>query len=142
MVEEIRKLVDIAKEYDIKTFIFKNKSTKVSIKFSESVSQNGYSFEVSNDVSSSQENVDLNVVNKVEIKSPYVGILKLRDKKGDVISMVGKKVSRGDILCNIEVLGIEHKVESPVEGTISSILLNDGDIVGYGSLIMEIEANG
>ncbi len=139
MVEEVKRLVGIVKECGVRQFLFKSEDVKISIKISKDIGQDIYFPDTSyNSGVKEEKNLD---VNKVEIKSGYVGILRLSDKKGNLISVIGKEVSKGDVLCSIEVLGIEHKVESPVSGIITSILLNDGDVVGYGSLIMEITTN-
>lgn len=135
MVKEIEKLIEIAKISGIKSMNIKTNGVKVSFSFSSSSEVIETIHEVGNVVEEevSQEEV------RVEVKSNYVGRLKLNDKKGTPISTEGKTVKKGDLLCNIEVLEILHEVTSPCDGVITKILLKDGDIVEYGAVIMEIK---
>lgn len=136
MVKEVEKLIEIAKNSGIKSLNVKAEGIKVSFSFGEEVISNtNYEEPVSSEVYTEPVQQDT----KVEIKSTYVGILRLNDKKGNPISSVGREVKKGDLLCNIEVLEILHQITSPCDGVITSILLKDGDIVEYNSVIMEIK---
>lgn len=136
MVKEVEKLIEIAKNSGIKSLNVKAEGIKVSFSFGgEVISNTNYEESVSSEVYTEPVQQDT----KVEIKSTYVGILRLNDKKGNPISSVGREVKKGDLLCNIEVLEILHQITSPCDGVITSILLKDGDIVEYNSVIMEIK---
>ena len=136
MVKEVEKLIEIAKNSGIKSLNVKAEGIKVSFSFGEEVISNtNYEEPVSSEVYTEPVQQDT----KVEIKSTYVGILRLNDKKGNPISSVDREVKKGDLLCNIEVLEILHQITSPCDGVITSILLKDGDIVEYNSVIMEIK---
>lgn len=136
MVKEVEKLIEIAKNSGIKSLNVKAEGIKVSFSFGgEVISNTNYEEPVSSEVYTEPVQQDT----KVEIKSTYVGILRLNDKKGNPISSVGREVKKGDLLCNVEVLEILHQITSPCDGVITSILLKDGDIVEYGSVIMEIK---
>lgn len=143
MVEEIRKIVEIAKDSSIKEMHIKTKNAKVLVKFSSGdsyivpqafLTQGEPTEKPQSEAETPQE------IKRVEVKSSRVGILRLNDKKGNPISTQNKRVSKGELLCNIEVLGTLHEVTSPCNGVITKILLGEGDIVEYGSLIMEISS--
>lgn len=76
-------------------------------------------------------------LNIVQIKSPYVGIITFSEKilKGDI------RVKEKTELCSIEAMKIYNGIVSPVNGTIKEIFIDDGSLVEYDQLIMNIEAN-
>lgn len=141
MVEELKRVVEIAKEASVRELSIKYPSGKISIKFSSDADQQALSQEASVEEISEEVSEKVKESKAVEIKSTYVGILKINDKKDNPISTPNKKVSKGDLLCYVEVLGILHEITSPCDGTISNIFLKDGDIVEYGSTIIEIKPN-
>ncbi|MEN2998014.1 MAG: biotin/lipoyl-containing protein, partial [Brevinematia bacterium] len=126
-----------ARDSGIRELFLRSKGAKLSLKFS-SESYLQFSQQEVNQEVLQEEPTKPEKVEKVTVRSAYVGILRLNDKKGNPVSSVGKTVSKGEVLCNIEVLGILHEVTSPCSGRIDSIFLNDGDIVEYGSTLMEI----
>lgn len=140
MIKEVKDIIEIAKSSGIKELYLKTKDVKVTLKFSDSSEIVEYQQPVlSQEVEEQREQAEVSP--KVEVKSPFVGIFRINDKRGNPISSVGKNVSKGDILCNIEVLGVLNEITSPVSGKISNILLRDGDIVEYGKVIIEIIPN-
>ena len=48
-------------------------------------------------------------------------------------------VRRGQILLEIEVLGMSQKIPSPVEGIVRAVLVQNGQQVKEGVLLMEVE---
>ncbi|MCS7298422.1 MAG: biotin/lipoyl-containing protein [Spirochaetia bacterium] len=140
MIKEVKNIVEIAKSSGIKELYLKTKDVKITLKFSDGSEIVEYQQPVVHYEVEEQQEQD-EALPKVEVKSPFVGIFRLNDKKGNSISSVGKNVSKGDILCNIEVLGVLNEITSPVSGKVSNILVKDGDIVDYGKVIIEITPN-
>lgn len=52
---------------------------------------------------------------------------------------VGQKVSEGDIVCIIEAMKIMNQIECEVSGTISKILIENGEPVEYGQPMFVIK---
>jgi len=52
---------------------------------------------------------------------------------------VGQAVKKGDTLCIIEAMKMMNPIESEVEGTVTSILLNNGEPVEYGQPLFLIQ---
>lgn len=140
MIEEVKNIIEIAKSSHIKELYLKTKDIKITLKFSDGSEVVDYQRSIVHHEVEEQQEQD-ETLPKVEVKSPFVGIFRLNDKKGNPLSYVGKNVSRGDILCNVEVLGVLNEITSPVNGKISSILVKDGDIVDYGKVVMEVIPN-
>jgi biotin carboxyl carrier protein len=139
MVEEVEKLVEIAKFAGAKELSLKVDKVKVLIRFSEdSLEHRAIVEETTSEEGVYEEKIYQNIV---EVKSNFVGILKLIDKKGNPIVSEKKPVKKNDLLGYAIVLGIEHEILSPVDGIVESILLKDGDTIEYGSIIMTISSN-
>jgi len=78
----------------------------------------------------------------VEIKSPKVGFFHLTfETEGKPFVEPGKEIKKGDavglIICNF--LHTADRVKSEVNGTVLEILLEDGQPVGYGQVLMRVE---
>ena len=65
--------------------------------------------------------------------SPAVGVF--RPAVG-----VGTKVSAGDRIATVDLLGIPQDVTSPIDGTLVDIIVEAGEVVEYGEEIGVIEA--
>ena len=73
------------------------------------------------------------------VKSPMVGTYYSSATPGSPPFVeVGQTVSEGDVLCIIEAMKIMNQIESDADGTISKILVNNGDPVEYGQSLFVI----
>jgi len=52
---------------------------------------------------------------------------------------IGDKVSKGDTLCIIEAMKIMNEIEAEKDGTIKSVLVDNGQAVEYNQPLFEIE---
>ncbi len=52
---------------------------------------------------------------------------------------IGDKVSRGDTLCIIEAMKIMNEIEAEKDGTIKTVLVDDGQPVEYNQPLFELE---
>ena len=68
------------------------------------------------------------------IKATSVGIF----RTAKVPLIAAATVEKGDVIGTIFALGISTEIHSAISGTISDILVEDGDPVEYGQPIMEI----
>ena len=73
------------------------------------------------------------------VKSPIVGVCYgASSPESDPYVTVGKTVKQGDIVCIIEAMKFMNEVNSEVSGTITEILVNDGDFVEYGQELFRV----
>ena len=73
------------------------------------------------------------------VKSPIVGVFySASSPESDPYVTVGKTVKKGDIVCIIEAMKFMNEVNSEVSGTITEILVNDGDFVEYGQELFRV----
>ncbi|OWU65747.1 MAG: hypothetical protein CBB60_003105 [Armatimonadetes bacterium Cent15-Ar3] len=68
------------------------------------------------------------------IKAPSVGIF----RTAKVPLIAGATVEKGDVVGTIFALGISSDIQANIAGTISDILVEDGDPVEYGQPVMEV----
>ena len=52
---------------------------------------------------------------------------------------VGQKVSAGDTLCIIEAMKLMNEIEADMSGTVTAILVNNGEPVEFGEPLFIIE---
>lgn len=74
------------------------------------------------------------------INSPMVGTFYASPSpEADPFVKVGQKVKVGDSVCIVEAMKMFNKIEADADGTISRVLLNDGDPVEFDQPLFEIE---
>jgi acetyl-CoA carboxylase biotin carboxyl carrier protein len=74
-----------------------------------------------------------------EVKSPLVGTFyEASSPKDGPFVKVGQTVKKGDTLCIIEAMKIMNEITAPIDGIINEINIPNGDVVGFGQIIMNI----
>lgn len=64
----------------------------------------------------------------VWIRSPLVGFFEPRPRP----LQVGDTVKRGEVVCLIRAMGLMNEVQSPVNGRVAEVLVEEGIAVEYG----------
>lgn len=78
--------------------------------------------------------------NLTEVTSPIVGTFYSRpSEKDETFVKLGQKVKKGDVLCILEAMKIMNEIRSPHSGTITKVLLEDGDMADYGKMLFLME---
>lgn len=92
-----------------------------------------------------EENKQVIVEEKVQeerkiVTSPMVGTFYLKPSPtSEPYVQVGKEVKKGDTLCIIEAMKLMNEIESEFAGTITEILVKDGESVEYGKPLFRIK---
>ncbi len=92
-----------------------------------------------------EENEQVIVEEKVQeegkiVTSPMVGTFYLKPSPtSEPYVQVGKEVKKGDTLCIIEAMKLMNEIESEFAGTITEILVKDGESVEYGKPLFRIK---
>ncbi len=74
------------------------------------------------------------------VKSPMVGTFYRASSPGaPTFVEVGSQVKEGDTLCIIEAMKILNEIESDKSGTVTQILVENGQAVEYGQPLFTIE---
>lgn len=73
------------------------------------------------------------------IDSPMVGVFYAApNPDSEPFVSVGQTVKKGDIVCIIEAMKIMNEIAAEESGTITEILINNGDVVEYGQPMFKI----
>jgi acetyl-CoA carboxylase biotin carboxyl carrier protein len=74
------------------------------------------------------------------VTSPIVGTFYSAPSPGaKPFVEVGSSVSVGQIVCIVEAMKLMNEIESEVSGKVTKILVNDGEAVEYGQVLMYVE---
>lgn len=74
-----------------------------------------------------------------EVRSSLMGTVYRAPQPGDPAFVeVGSHVQLGQTLCLLEVMKVFTALKADVAGTVERILINDGDLVEYGQVILWI----
>jgi biotin carboxyl carrier protein len=78
--------------------------------------------------------------NIIPIVSNLVGIFHIKAKGKEVpIVKVGDSVQDGQILCFLESMRLMHDVRAPQAGKVLEILVDEGNAVEYGQILIILE---
>jgi acetyl-CoA carboxylase biotin carboxyl carrier protein len=67
------------------------------------------------------------------VKSPIVGTVYLSSSPAEKDYVeVGRKVKKGEVLCIIEAMKLMNEIEAEIDGTITSVMVKNEEIVEYG----------
>ena len=78
--------------------------------------------------------------NNVEVKAPLVGTFYgSPSPDSDSFVQVGKSVHKGDVLFIIEAMKVMNEITSPTSGKVVQINIQDGNMVEFGEVVLEIE---
>ena len=74
-----------------------------------------------------------------KVLAPLVGIYyQASSPEAEPFVTVGQMVQKGDTVCIIEAMKILNEIKAPVTGKIMSINVNNGDVVEFNQILMEI----
>jgi acetyl-CoA carboxylase biotin carboxyl carrier protein len=78
--------------------------------------------------------------NLIEVHSPIVGTFyRAPSPNADAYVQAGQKIGVGTVLCIIEAMKLMNEIESEVSGTISKILVENGQPVEYNQVLFLVE---
>jgi acetyl-CoA carboxylase biotin carboxyl carrier protein len=77
-----------------------------------------------------------------KILSPMVGTFyKSPSPEDEAYVQVGSKVSADQVVCIVEAMKLFNEIEAEVDGEITEILVQDGQLVEYGQPLFLVKAN-
>lgn len=75
------------------------------------------------------------------IKSPMVGTFyRAPSPDSEPFVAEGKKVSADTVVCIIEAMKVMNEIQSEISGTIVEVLVQDGDAVEFGQPLFKVKA--
>ena len=128
----IEELVDYLKEFNLSEIEYAEGTTKVKV--SRSTSNSGIISAEINKKQSMTEN------NGTHVTSPIVGTAYLAPEPGaKKFVEVGQKIKKGQTIMIVEAMKTMNHVPSTQDGTVSKILVKDGEPVEFGQPLISIK---
>ena len=137
----IKELTEYLDEFKLTELEYTVKDTKIKVS-KNSISVNSPSFPSSKDVSSSSSaaNISDDIISGIEIKSPIIGTAYHAPEPGaKKFVEVGKKIKKGDTVMIVEAMKTMNHVPSTSDGVVKKILVNDGQPVEFGQVLVILE---
>lgn len=76
------------------------------------------------------------------VKSPIVGVFyPASSPESEPYVHIGDQVKKGQVLCIVEAMKVMNEIKAPVDGTVTSILVEHEDLVEFDQVLMMIEEN-
>ena len=137
----IKELTEYLDEFKLTELEYTVKDTKIKVS-KNSISVNSQSFPNPNLVSSSSPdaNISDDIISGIEIKSPIIGTAYHAPEPGaKKFVEVGKKIKKGDTVMIVEAMKTMNHVPSTSAGVVKKILVNDGQPVEFGQVLIILE---
>ena len=137
----IKELTEYLDEFKLTELEYTVKDTKIKVS-KNSVSVNSQSFPNPKVVSSSSPdaNISDDIISGIEIKSPIIGTAYHAPEPGaKKFVEVGKKIKKGDTVMIVEAMKTMNHVPSTSAGVVKKILVNDGQPVEFGQVLIILE---
>ena len=128
----IEELTDYLKEFNLSEIEYAEGTTKVKV----SRSRNNSSI-ISTEINKKQSTIENN---STHVTSPIVGTAYLAPEPGArKFVEVGQKVKKGQTIMIIEAMKTMNHVPSTQDGTVSKILVKDGEPVEFGQPLISVK---
>ena len=130
----IEELTGYLKEFNLSEIMYSEGSTQVKV--SRSVNKENITY----DESMKKSNINKSYQSDLQVTSPIVGTAYLASEPGGKKFVeVGQKIKKGQTIMIIEAMKTMNHVPSTQEGTISKILVKDGEPVEFGQPLISIK---
>ena len=137
----IKELSDYLDEFNLTELEYTEKDTKIKVSKNNN-SVNNQNIPVSKNDLSSIQNSEVTQENKSgkEVTSPIIGTAyHAPEPGGKKFVEVGKKIKKGDTVMIVEAMKTMNHVPSTFDGTVKEILVNDGQPVEFGQILIILE---
>ena len=139
ILHQVENLIHIMRTNSTKKVNIETKDWKISIEQKEGLSKEDVAIETTNSVLDRTETVSTTSDQLHTITSPLVGsFYRSSSPQSDPYVEIGEEVEEGQVLCIVEAMKVMNEIHSDVTGTISEILVDNGEMVEYGQSLFKI----
>ena len=137
----IKELTEYLDEFNLTELEYTTKDTKIKVSKKNNTLNNQALKNLSIDNLSNTENkVTANKISGIEVKSPIIGTAyHAPEPGGKKFIEVGKKIKKGDTVMIVEAMKTMNHVPSTANGVVRKILVNDGQPVEFGQVLIILE---
>lgn len=150
-IRKIKILIEILEKSNIDEIEIKEgeESVRITRNNGNSITQNTQNQNIQKPIENSIDDIipnknnikkiKTNNISEYQIKSPMVGTYYSAPAPGATPFIeIGQKVKIGDILCIIEAMKMMNQIEADKTGTISAILVEDGEPLEFDQVMITI----
>ena len=136
----IKELSEYLDEFKLTEIEFTEKDTKVKVS-KNNVSINSQTSPVLQNSSNVKSDIPKkNISSGIEVTSPIIGTAYHAPEPGaKKFVEVGKKIKKGDTVMIVEAMKTMNHVPSSLDGTVKEILVEDGQPVEFGQVLIILE---
>tara|TARA_B100000963_G_scaffold50867_1_gene38985 strand:+ start:40 stop:474 length:435 start_codon:yes stop_codon:yes gene_type:complete len=137
----IKELTEYLDEFKLNELEYTVKDTKIKVS-KNNISINNQTFPNQNIVSSLNQDTKSSddFTSGIEIKSPIIGTAYHAPEPGaKKFVEIGKKIKKGDTVMIVEAMKTMNHVPSTSNGIVKKILVNDGQPVEFGQVLIILE---
>jgi len=136
----IKELSDYLDEFNLTELEYTEKDTKIKVS-KNNVSINNQSIPVSKvNLSTNTPNISNEKKSGTEVTSPIIGTAyHAPEPGGKKFVEIGKKIKKGDTIMIVEAMKTMNHVPSTSDGVVKEILVNDGQPVEFGQVLIILE---
>ena len=137
----IKELSDYLDEFNLTELEYTEKDTKIKVS-KNNISLNNQNIPISKKDLSTIETSQVSQEKKSgkEVTSPIIGTAyHAPEPGGKKFVEVGKKIKKGDTVMIVEAMKTMNHVPSTFDGTVREILVNDGQPVEFGQILIILE---
>ena len=137
----IKELSDYLDEFNLTEIEITEKDTKIKVsKNNVSISNQPLTTLASPTIKSENTDSSSNINSGTEITSPIIGTAYHAPEPGaKKFVEVGKKIKKGDTIMIVEAMKTMNHVPSSSDGTVKEVLVNDGQPVEFGQVLIILE---
>ena len=139
--DNIKQLIKILKKEKLSSIKVSNKDGSIEVS-NNNFNQTNKNIEtdISENISVQKQAVSQTDSNLETINSPMVGIVYLSPKPSSpVFIKKGQKIKKGATICLIEAMKTFNEIKSDKDGTVSNVLVKNGEPVEFGQQLIELK---
>ena len=137
----IKELSDYLDEFNLTELEYTEKDTKIKVS-KNNISINNQTIPNSQGITSSPQNTKIsnNTNSGIKVTSPIIGTAYHAPEPGaKKFVEIGKKIKKGDTVMIVEAMKTMNHVPSTSNGVVKEILVDDGQPVEFGQVLITLE---
>ena len=136
----IKELTDCLDEFSLTELEYTEKDTKIKVS-KNNISVNNQTLSETVNAPQSQKSEATSSINSgIEVTSPIIGTAYHAPEPGaKKFVEIGKKIKKGDTIMIVEAMKTMNHVPSTSDGVVKEILVNDGQPVEFGQVLIILE---
>lgn len=136
-IKEILTLIQAVSDSNLTSFTYEEGDTKLSFEVNQ--------LQKKEETNLKDSKVDVFPIAESQdcfeyITSPMVGTFyQAASEEGKPFVEVGDRIKKGQVVGIIEAMKLMNEIESPFDGTVEEILVNNNDMVGFDQVLIKIK---